>query len=315
MDSKRTLLVFTSFLVFRIIIGLILYTTISCSAKIKNSFNIYSDSNPQIFEKDIISTNSNHEGLSYISANKDEIIFTRSSKDFKTSQILYSSYKNGTWSTPKTLNLTNSGYEAGFVFSPKKKQSFFTNKTPIIDKTFKDEWNIWQINTITTQDYDMSSAKPIESPINSDSMDCCLTMNSKGTVLFSSNREGTWDIYEAKYNDGSFNDLKKLGTHINSSKSDEWPSYISEDENTIFFSSIRKDGFGGDDLYYTLKENGKWSQSKIFRDNFNSNSYEDGAFITTDNKFFFFSSWKTTSFSNDVSNIYIWNIKNELLYE
>ena len=91
MDSKKTLLVFTSFLVFRIIIGLILYTTISCSSKIKNSFNIYSDSDPKIFEKDNISTNSNHEGLSYISANKDEIIFTRSSKDFKTSQLLYSS--------------------------------------------------------------------------------------------------------------------------------------------------------------------------------------------------------------------------------
>lgn len=315
MNSKRTSLVFTSSLVYKIIISLILYTTISCSSKTKNPLNKYSGSNPQIFEKGYISTNSNHEGISYVSENKDEIIFTRSSKDFKTSQLLYSSFIKGTWSTPKVLNLTNSGYEAGFVLSPNKKQAFFTNKTPIIDKAFKDEWNIWQINTITTLDFDMSSAKPIESPINSDSMDCCLTMNSRGTVLFSSKREGTWDIYEAKYNDGSFNNLKKLGTHINTSESDEWPSYISKDENTIFFNSIRKDGFGGDDLYYTLKENGKWSQSKIFSDSFNSNSYEDGAFITTDNKFFFFGSWKTTSFSNNVSNIYIWNIKNEIFYE
>jgi hypothetical protein len=130
-------------------------------------------------------------------------------------------------------------------------------------------------------------------------------MNSNGTVLFSSNREGSWDIYQANYKDGNFKNLKKLGTSINSNESDEWPSYISDDENTIFFSSIRKDGFGGDDLYYSLKENSKWSQAKIFNDKFNSSSYEDGAFITKDKKYLFFSSWKTTSFSDKVSNIYL----------
>ncbi len=311
MGSRAIFKVVSLLIAIRAIVGLMIFVLFSCCSKNTHPLIQYADGNLQVFEKGIISTDANHEGISFISKDYDEIIFTRSSKGFKTSQLLYSKFKNGIWSTPKAISMTDSNYEAGIAFSPDMEKAFFTNKAPIKNKAFNDEWNIWQVDVASTQDYKKNSVRPVEVPVNSDSMDCCVTMNSNGTTLFSSNRDGTWDIYKATYKNGGFENIKKLSGAINSNIYDEWPSFINDEENIVFYSSIRKDGFGGDDLYYSKYDNGKWSKAELFDDKFNSSSYEDGAFITKDGEYLFFSSWKPTSFSKEVSNIYIKRIDNE----
>ncbi|GAB4511300.1 MAG: hypothetical protein Tsb004_15530 [Allomuricauda sp.] len=310
MDTKLNVTE-TLYMAIRTVVIMALCATFSCSPKRTDALEKYKDGKSQILAKGIISTDTDHESIAFISKNHDEIIFTRSSRDFKTSSLYHSSYK-GEWTEPKKILLSGNTYEAGLAFSPDMKKAFFTNKMPIEDKVYKDQWNIWQVDALSTQDFRTESAKPLTGPINSDNMECCLTMNSNGTTLFSSNRDGSWDIYEATYSSGVFKNIKKLDQGINSDQYDEWPSFINDEETIILFSSIRKDGIGGDDIYYVKNSKGGWSEPELFNESFNSAFYEDGAIIAPDKNYFLFSSWKPSLFSKDVSNIYIKRIENEL---
>lgn len=71
---------------------------------------------------------------------------------------------------------------------------------------------------------------------------------------------------------------------------------VSADGNMKFFSSDRKGGFGGRDLYYMIKlTNGEWSLPKNMGPKINSRYDEDSPFLSIDNKTLYFSSNGTKS--------------------
>ncbi|MBO0323009.1 hypothetical protein J0X14_11940 [Muricauda sp. CAU 1633] len=258
-----------------------------------------------IFEEGLISTQENHEGLSYISPQKDVIIFTRSDKNYEQSGLYISRFLEGQWTVPTKIKLTESSYEAGIAFSPDKSKAFFTNKFKLKEGDSTNLWNIWEIELDEKYEFKKETAKPLVSPINSKYQDCCLTMNSNGNVYFSSNRDGTWDIYSAQYVNHSFERIEKLDHPINTNESGEWPSHISRSNSVLWFSSIRKSGIGGDDIYISHKSKGSWQEPILLNDSINSKFYEDSAFITADSSHFFFSSGKPFREINGMSNIYV----------
>lgn len=66
---------------------------------------------------------------------------------------------------------------------------------------------------------------------------------------------------------------------------------ISPDGNTIYFSSERRGGLGGLDIYKSEKNSdGKWSAPENLGENINTSSDEDAPFISSDGKLLFFSS-------------------------
>ncbi|MEO0573302.1 MAG: hypothetical protein AAF039_16465 [Bacteroidota bacterium] len=271
----------------------------------KNSLDSYIGLDIAIFEEGIISTNDHHEGLSYISPNGDIAIFTRSAKDFSESALYLSRYSDNTWTSPQKIALGNGNYHAGLTFSPDGKKAFYTNKIAVKGRDSIDLWNVWEIEVKKDLEFLSQTAVPVSSMINSDRQDCCLTINSNGKTFFSSDRDGTWDVYTADYVDGSFVNIKKMKYPINRDDSGEWPSHISEDNSTLLFSSIRKNGLGGDDIYVSHFSEGSWQTPTLLNDSVNSKSYEDSAKFTYDNKFLFFASWRDSEFSKGVSNIYI----------
>lgn len=259
----------------------------------------------KVFEEGLISTQENHEGLSHISKSKDLIIFTRSDKNFETSGLYISKYANDHWSVPGKLELTGSTYEAGISFSPKMDKAFFTNKSKLKNGDSTNLWNIWEVEVVHPYKFIPNTAKPVGGSINSEFQDCCLTLNSNGNVYFASDRDGSWDIYSAEYVDGTFKNVQKIGAPINLSTSGEWPSYVNDDNSVLYFSSIRKNGMGGDDIYVSHKKNGKWQEPKLLGNPINTTSYEDGFMPCPDGKYLFFSSWRNTSTSKGVSNIHV----------
>lgn len=262
-----------------------------------------------LFEEGLISTKENHEGLSYISPQKDVIIFTRSDKKYTKSNLYISRFSNNQWTPPTKLELTKSDYEAGIAFSPDYSKAFFTNKFQLKNGDSTNLWNIWEIEHDGKYHFLEKTAKPLGNPINSEYQDCCLTMNSNGSAYFSSNRDGTWDIYSADYVNHSFQNIQKLKHPINTDESGEWPSHINQANSVLLFSSIRKNGLGGDDIYMSHKKNGAWQKPILLGDSINSKFYEDSASVTLDSSYFFFSSGKPFDEIEGVNNIYISKIQ------
>ncbi len=84
------------------------------------------------------------------------------------------------------------------------------------------------------------------------------------TLYFTSNRKGTHgglDIYlSEKQTDGKWGPPVNLGTTINTRYNEECP-YISEDGQTLFFSSYGHYNMGGYDIFYSKKNaDGTWAE-------------------------------------------------------
>ena len=117
------------------------------------------------------------------------------------------------------------------------------------------------------------------------------SISADGDVLYlvqDDNDDG--NIYISKFKDGKWSKVEKLNKNINSKY---WETYasISSDNKTIYFSSDRKGGYGGFDIYKSvLSDDGKWGKAINLGEKINTIYDEDTPNITRDGKKLYFSS-------------------------
>ncbi len=99
------------------------------------------------------------------------------------------------------------------------------------------------------------------------------------------------NIYYSRLVNDKWTPLQKLGENINTKY---WESHasLSKDSKTLYFSSNRKYGFGGLDIYKSERqENGEWGFAENLGSTINTKYNDDTPFITDDGEKLFFSSY------------------------
>jgi len=98
------------------------------------------------------------------------------------------------------------------------------------------------------------------------------------------------DFYYSTYEDGIWNPMQKMSNRINSSEL-ETSLFISDDGNTLLFSSNRSGGVGKLDIYISYKEdNGNWSKPENLGQTINTPFDDEAPFLSGDGNLLFFSS-------------------------
>jgi len=99
------------------------------------------------------------------------------------------------------------------------------------------------------------------------------------------------DIYYSEYVDGDWTPIKSVSDKINLSTTWESQPSISPDGKTLYFVSDRAGGYGGYDIYRSVKnDNGEWGTPINMGPNINSTGNEKSPFIHPDGKTLYFSS-------------------------
>ncbi len=126
--------------------------------------------------------------------------------------------------------------------------------------------------------------------VDGDVYPTCLSYD--GTLLFVyRNDDFIGNLYSSTLVEGAWTPLIKLNENINTKY---WESHtsISKDGNTLYFTSNRKGGFGGLDIYKSNKlSNGDWGAPVNLGAKVNSVYNEETPFITEDGSKLFFSSY------------------------
>jgi hypothetical protein len=110
------------------------------------------------------------------------------------------------------------------------------------------------------------------------------------TLYLYSNFDFIGNIYTSKYENDRWNPVVKLNENINTKY---WESHatISPDGKKLFFSSNRKGGYGGLDIYMSeLDSIGQWGMARNLGPVINTPYHEDTPAMTEDGKTLFFSS-------------------------
>ena len=135
------------------------------------------------------------------------------------------------------------------------------------------------------------TAKNISHEIGSNGFCSSVYLSEDGTRLLLM-RDDYFDgnIYESNFNGGKWSEIRKLNKNINS-KSWEAHACLSQDGKTLYFSSDRKGGYGGFDIYKSeITENGEWGSAVNLGSTVNTKFDDDTPFILNDDKTLYFSS-------------------------
>lgn len=137
----------------------------------------------------------------------------------------------------------------------------------------------------------LSLAQTINSPYNEGT--CSVTADGN-ILIFTScdapDSQGSCDLYVAYKVKGSWERPTNMGVKVNSRSWDSQPS-LSADGRILFFSSNRRGGFGGNDIWYTVRQNdGSWADAKNLGDIVNTPKDEISPFMFFNNEILFFAS-------------------------
>ncbi|ANQ47827.1 OmpA family protein [Flammeovirga sp. MY04] len=140
--------------------------------------------------------------------------------------------------------------------------------TSEFNKQFNPKKHNENIYISTKTDYDMwGMAEPLET-INTNYNEGSPFLSKDGKTLYfircmTPEGYGDCDIYYSKKNeDGTWDEAVNLGSKINSYAWDSHPS-LSMTEDTLYFASDRKGGFGSSDIYFSVKDSkGEWGKAK-----------------------------------------------------
>ncbi len=140
-------------------------------------------------------------------------------------------------------------------------------------------------------------AQTINSPYNEGTC----TITADGNILIytscdAPDSEGSCDLYVSYKVNGMWQRPSNMGKKVNSRSWDSQPS-LSADGRILFFSSNRKGGYGGNDIWYSVRQgNGEWSEAKNLGDVVNTDKDEISPFMFFNNEILFFASNGHTGF-------------------
>ncbi|MEQ9468454.1 MAG: OmpA family protein [Ekhidna sp.] len=137
------------------------------------------------------------------------------------------------------------------------------------------------------------SAQSVSSRINSPLNEGACSVSADGrTLIFTSCDDkyslGSCDLYITQKVGDVWSQPKNIGKPVNSIYWESQPS-LSADGKTLYFSSNRKGGYGGRDLWVSKNTNGKWTEPVNLGEAINSPRDETTPFIHPNGTWLYFS--------------------------
>lgn len=228
----------------------------------------------------------NHEYFPSLTADGEKLFFTRNIISTISQEDIFQSNKtqDNTWdkSTSISNNINTSQNEGAQSISADGRKLYLTlcehqggygSCDIYVSERVGNEW---------------SQPKNLGPQINTEAKETQPCISADGMALyFVSSRPGGYgklDIYMCyKKPDGNWANPINLGSEVNSAGIDERP-FIHPDNNTLYFSSDGRKGFGNGDLYMAKRHQlgSKWNEAVNMGFPINSFYYEGGVFVTTD---------------------------------
>ena len=138
--------------------------------------------------------------------------------------------------------------------------------------------------------------KHIYESMNTKFHDAAVMYSNDGNKLYLYKDAQMW---ESKFENDKWSIPVKLPIQINQKKTHVPSVAMSPDGNTIYFSSDKKGGYGGKDLYYSKKiSDEEWNEPINLGEKINTSEDEDAPFISKDGKMLYFSSKGHNSIGN-----------------
>lgn len=192
------------------------------------------------------------------------------------------------------LNVNTEYPEYSPVISADEQTLIFTSRRPSTTGGLKDERDGMYFEDIymcTRTDSGWSKAVPMGNNINTPGHEATIGISADGQqLLIYKDDAGDGNVYLSRLMGENWMTPQKLGENVNS-KSWEPSACMTPDGNTLYFTSTREGGFGGRDIWKSIRlPNGEWAKPINAGPKINTPYDEDAPAILADGLTLYFSS-------------------------
>ena len=197
-------------------------------------------------------------------------------------QILRSAYRDGAWQPPARAAFSDAGVNTEPSFSPDGRSLVFISNRPPSKGT-----DVWKVERSGDG---WSTPVLLGAAINGDGFEWHPQLAANGDLYFAAadrQGEGDADLYVSRFVKGEYQPAQNLGPPINTAAA-EWDPYVSPAGDSLIFKSTRPGGFGGRDLYISVRRHGAWTAPRNLGPAINTADDEDAGEVTPDGRYFTF---------------------------
>ena len=210
---------------------------------------------PSLFAPGLVSTQHSQRDLA-IAPDSSELFYTQVAPNSVYSALVrWYRDEAGQWQGPQIAPFSGRWRDLEPAYSPDGQWLYFASNRPVAGDSAKD-FDLWRVPK-TTQGW--GEPENLGATVNGPGNEFYPSIAANGNLYFTAQREdavGLEDIYRSTYADGAWAPAVPLDTGVNSAGY-EFNAYVAPDESYLLFSGYRRpDGFGGGDLYVSLRGEG-----------------------------------------------------------
>jgi Tol biopolymer transport system component len=255
-----------------------------------------------LFAKDIVSTDSIEHSAPAFSPDGRTVLWTKIYKG-RPSFLVEMRMENGVWTEHARPSFASSDADDFYPdFSVDGRKLYFSSRRSLPRGYPKNEdmW-IWEVEK---KENGWGIPIPLDSVIMK-GFEYGHSVSKNGTIYFSSRRQGSFDIFYAKWINNKYQQPQLLENGISTSGYEDGP-FIAPDESYLIFESQRPEGIEGSiDLFICFKQkDGSWSRPKNMGPKINTKYTERFARVSPDGKYLFFGSNRSQLTDNLYFDIY-----------
>lgn len=246
-------------------------------------------STPQVFASGIISFGF-HEIRITFSPEGDEAFYVMTDIGYKHRNLIHIKMNNKKWSEPELAWFAGKHINSSPCFSPDGKRVYFASNRAYSYTVGGSKFDIWYI-----EKKNGNWSDPIKLPnmINSDKRETSPSAAANGNLYFTvSGEERKPFIYYSEYKNGKYLPREKLKIDVKEDAEIGSP-FIAPDESYLLFQAIFEEGYGGNDIYISFRnEDDSWKSPINLGKGINTEYNDFGARVSFDGKYLFFSSYR-----------------------
>ena len=301
-----------SFQVFSVVASLLCFVLFSCATSESNSssnseiipvvvgnyMNMVPTMTPKLLSPELLAS-SLEEYNGTFNSNGTEFYFTTNTPS--KGIICYTKIgKDNKWIQPRVAEFSGLHSEYDPLFSPDGSKLYFSSERPTPENENNNQSNIWYIE---------KNGEHWSDPIYVDLKgfgNYYSSITHEGSIYFNVWDNG--DMFKASPSENGF-EIEKLSAKLNT-KNGEGDPFISPKEDYIIYRGYNK-SLGNGDLYISYFTEDKWSEPENLGEPINSKYHEICPYVTTDGKFFIFSSSRVAQDYTSDKNSEIENIRSK----
>ncbi len=240
---------------------------------------------PTLFAPGIVSTMQWEHSAPAFSPSGDEVLWTEISDS---ARIRIATLAEGRWQPARVAPWSGSFPDFYPAVTADGRRVFFASYRPWQEGTENPGYGItiWHVDRTRTGWGDPTRVGETVSTGN----EFGFSLTADGTLYFTRAAGESFKIYRAESDSHGYAEPVLLPPEINAAEHQDGP-YVTPDDRVLLFESIQTDGFGGADLYVSMRDpTGAWSPAVNLGPVINTPGAERFGRISNDRRFLFFGS-------------------------